>query len=195
MVFTNKGQGMKSYRQFLESSYAARDNESEIVHHVSPSQKDFSTFRPMSHFGSAAAARSIAKAVSDMLDNPRIHHYSARISLGKVHELPDDHDGYGETHSPDSIARVLHKQGIISREEASEPTHTRNHASIARLVRSKGIHTLRYRNNIEGGHSYIITHPSQVRILSKTKPGAESIVNTKRSTPADAFVVGHDPFY
>lgn len=180
---------MKTFRLFLESSYAAHDGESEIVHHVSSSKKDFSKFRPMSHFGNASAARSIAREIPNTSDddNPRIHHYSSRIHLGKVHDLPDDHDDNegGEDHNPRSIARVLQSQGVISKDEASDRKHTKNHASIARLLRSKGIHTLRYKNNVEGGHSYIITHPSQVRVLSKTEPGKESNINIQRSYEKD----------
>lgn len=184
---------MKSFILFLESSFAARDGEHpNVFHHISgpdvnAPRQQISNFRPMSHFGDDRTARNVADLVSTRAGGgyePRIHRYSVRLKTGRIHDLPDDHDQGNQDHSPYSIATALRDQGVLRPEEVNDKT-TRSHASIARLIRSKGIDTLRYKNNLEGGTSYIITHPKQVRILSQTKPNREAIINTSRAYDVD----------
>jgi hypothetical protein len=168
------------YNTLDESRYQPREGESEILHHVSTSPKNFNIFRPMSHFGDADAARHFGKY------SYTPHHYAVRIKLGRVHELsdssdsPDFNNGGGSNHNPQMIANILHHEGIMSFEDYDNPKHTQSHAAIARYIRSRGIDTLKYKNNEEGGTSYIITHPNQVRVLKQSIPGYTKINPPKR---------------
>ena len=51
---------MIRFRDFIaESTYKAQSGESEILHHLTPHK--FDQFKPMSHFGTAQASRSLMK--------------------------------------------------------------------------------------------------------------------------------------
>ena len=196
---------MKTFKMFLESSFAAREGEHpDVFHHISgpdvnAPRQQIKNFRPMSHFGEPGTVRNMKRVVDDRAGdeyNPRIRHYAVRLKTGTIHDLPDDHDQGNEEHSPYSIAKALQSQGVLTHEETNNRNNTRSHAAIARLIRSKGINTLRYKNNLEGGTSYIITHPNQVRILKQTRPGREATVNTSRAyEPTSYSLSDRDPFY
>ena len=190
---------MKTFKMFLESSFAAREGEHpDVFHHISE-RPGIREFRPMSHFGEPGTVRNMPRVIDDRADgsgSPRIHHYAVRLKTGRIHDLPDDHDQGNEEHSPYSIAKALQSQGVLTPEEANNRNNTRSHAAIARLIRSKGINTLRYKNNLEGGTSYIITHPNQVRILQQTRPGRAATVNTSRAYEPTSYALSdRDPFY
>lgn len=174
---------MLSFAEFLleRAEYRSQDGESDVVHHAS--SHDFDEFRPLSHFGTASAAR--ARAVTPGSDPREAKHlYSARIRTGNVVRIGDD----SKNHTPSSLLHSLHKAGHISvnnyiklddKMRASSDDGERSKILLDHLKRRK-INTISYKNTVEdpGSTSYIITHPKQVRILRKTK----APVNVERGT-------------
>lgn len=164
---------MLSFKDFINESleYLPKTGESEVVHHSS--DKSFPSFNPLSHFGTANAAR--ARAVSSgQSPKDSKHLYSARLNLGNVVNMGDD----GENHTPHGILHSLHKAGHITvnnylnmrnKMSAAENDESRKDMLVKYLKRRK-IDTIRYKNRVEdpGSTSYIITHPKQVRILRKS---------------------------
>lgn len=159
---------MKSFREFLGENVAWRqqDGESEIVHHVT--HNSFSKFLPFSHFGSHGAARAVGSDKRISNDDISMRHIAARIKLGNVAHIKDTphHDGH-------SIAKLLHDAGHFSDNDMRDFNQTGldRHEFIKKRLKQKGINTLAYKNEYEdkGSTSYMITHPSQVRVLRKTK--------------------------
>ena len=181
---------MKTFQEHLEeSTYHAKEDESEIVHHLTSHK--FDKFRPLSHFGSKGASREVMgqkeydydKDDNEVpIDRKKLQHHVVRIKLGKVAHI-DDHGG--EHNSPSDLSHTLHGHGHITPEQhknhlelAKQGKLTNDH--IAKTLRSNGIHTLAYKNEVEdrGSTSYMITHHSQVRHLRT--PGKNAKVNFDR---------------
>jgi hypothetical protein len=175
---------MITFKLFLESTYKAQDGESEILHHVSP--HNFNEFKPFSHFGSKATVRHFK---NNYLENDTKTSYSVRLKLGNIAHVEEDESG---EHHPINLINQLRLAGHITNQEHNtlhniyknslEGNHKeRRQKSIdhfdhlSKWLNNKGIHTISYNNVGEiDSHqtekdrkSYIITHPSQVRILKK----------------------------
>lgn len=173
---------LKSFMEYLleKAEYRADDGESEVVHHSSDT--DFSSFHPLSHFGSPAAARARAVSSKNASAEEPKHLYSARLKLGRTVSISDD----GEDHKPASILHSLHKAGHISAHHYLGYDDKMRAASdeegrkkiLLDILKKRKIDTIRYKNDVEdaGSTSYIITHPKQVRLLRKSN----SPVNVKR---------------
>jgi len=168
---------MLSFLQYLdESTRDAQEDESEIVHHLSPFK--FKKFKPLSHFGTRQAAREIIKTRDEYfdeegepydLDPSKIYHYAAKIKLGNIAEIEDD----GEDHNPQTISYALHRAGHITDSQRNEHEKlgdelTNQH--VVKALRENDIQTVSYKNAREdkGSTSYMITHPSQVRVIRQT---------------------------
>jgi hypothetical protein len=180
---------MKRLRDILSE---VNQNGHETVHHISP-EPNIDHFHPLSHFGTYKAARQVGsyanarkpEEISDNADYRERTHYKARLSPGNIHHL----NGDGGEHGNLDLLSQLHHSGLFSKEEhnqhytAIQKIHkedgtndysgTRNMRAtqyMANAIRSKGVHTLAYRNAFEhtGKKSYIITHPNQVHIIKKT---------------------------
>jgi len=172
---------MLSYSEFLleKAEYKAQEGESPIVHHAS--DQDFTEFRPLSHFGTANAARARAVTNDSTASQPK-NLYSARIRLGKTVRIVDT----GENHTPESIIHGLHMAGHVTAAHydryydkmKAATSHAEKTKIVLDVLKRRKINTITYRNRIEdaGSNSYMITHPSQVRLLSKSK----SPVNVRR---------------
>lgn len=165
---------MKTLKKVLAESYKyhKRSGESEIVHHISKTDKDISGhFYPLSHFGTANAVRAVATGVHESKPQ-RI--YSVRIKLGNVVHLNTDPG----SHTAYEIVRLLHHERHITKREADElQDHMDGHADCDsalshQLAVKHKINTISYTNGFEhpGSTSYIITHPSQVRVLRSSIP-------------------------
>lgn len=150
-------------RVILESKeQQAQPGESQVLHHAaSGTIKDF---HALSHFGTAVAARTRAAF------NGAGTAYSVRLKLGNVVHIPHDS---GE-HSHEEITDALLKHNHISKEEQTnlhnsykDKNYNDKTKILSKHLISKGINTVSYKNEMEddGSTSYIITHPSQVRIL------------------------------
>lgn len=171
----------KQLRQIVENKNwkPENDDESEVLYHVSP--HDFTQFRPFSHFGTSYAARTIADQSydSDFNKHEKTHNYTVRLKMGKVLDANIDlaHHGFEFDH-PTAYATVLHREGHIDHRDhtrlqeklKAEPELVKQYELLANHVRKMGYNTIRYTNHMEdeGSKSYVITHPSQVRILKKT---------------------------
>ena len=180
---------MKSFLLFLESEeYRAKEGESEVVHHLTTKNFDPNSFRPLSHFGTKKAARDVIKNRVELetdkpIEKTKPKHHAVRLSLGNVVTVKDN----GDYHSPAAFSKSLHKAGHLDAKQAAAHErlgHNLTNKRIASDLRKNGIHTIKYKNNIEdpGSTSYMITHPSQVRPLRSTKPGQTAKVNWKRTT-------------
>jgi hypothetical protein len=154
------------------------------LHHVSP-RDDIEQFHPLTHFGTSKAAFQAGKYKNraDNAEGRPSTHYKVRINKGNVLKLRGDS---GE-HTPSSILYSLTHTGHISHDEylhhhekIKELDHkhggdTWSKPSLqakeyaANVIRSKGFHTLEYKNHFEhpGSKSYMITHPSQVTVRDK----------------------------
>jgi hypothetical protein len=159
---------MISFRNFItESTYKAQSCESEILHHLTPHK--FDKFRPMSHFGTAKAARAVMKnKVDDEIvgKNDPINAMTVRIKLGNVRSIPDDNLG----HDPRDVNDLLYSHNHISKKQYETNKKKGNRLTnndLAKCLRSNNIQTLKYKNQYEdpGSTSYIITDPNQVRKL------------------------------
>jgi len=172
---------MKSFFEYLleKAEYQAQPDESEVVHHAS--DHDFTEFHPLSHFGTSNAAR--ARAVFNIVTASRPKNlYTARIKLGKVAHIVDD----GNDHTPEYILHGLHDAGHITSNHYDKtfekmkntPSVEGRKKIVLDTLKKRKINTIIYKNRIEdpGSNSYIITHPSQVRILSRST----SRVNVRR---------------
>ena len=159
---------------FAEESIYGRadDDESEVVHHVTPHK--FSEFNPLSHFGTkkAAGARAFALATDYEYGKPKkdnvFNALAARLRLGNVVDIDDTN-----THTAWDIAKSLCRKNIISKEDRDAvPKESGPEADkiLLNILKVYAIDTLRYTNDIEdpGSTSYIITDPSQVRILKRS---------------------------
>ena len=156
-----------------ESMYGrADDDESEVVHHVTPHK--FSEFNPLSHFGTkkAAGARAFALATDYEYGKPKkdnvFNALAARLRLGNVVDIDDTN-----THTAWDIAKSLCRRNIISKEDRDAVPKESGPAAdkiLLNILKVYAIDTLRYTNDIEdpGSTSYIITDPSQVRILKRS---------------------------
>ena len=156
-----------------ESMYGrADDDESEVVHHVTPHK--FSEFNPLSHFGTkkAAGARAFALATDYEYGKPKkdnvFNALAARLRLGNVVDIDDTN-----THTAWDIAKSLCRRNIISKEDRDVVPKEPGPAAdkiLLNILKVYAIDTLRYTNDIEdpGSTSYIITDPSQVRILKRS---------------------------
>jgi hypothetical protein len=177
---------MISFKQFIEEDkrYKAQEGESEVLHHLSPNKFDPNDFRPLSHFGTAAASRDLIGQRRDFLaqyPDPNggpnyddVHHHAIRIKLGKVVHLPDVE---GADHTPNVLSHLLHDEGHITPEQHKEHLNLKRDLKfdhIANTLRKNGIHTLSYTNTSEdpGSKSYMITDKSQVRPLRSSKGSA-----------------------
>ena len=156
-----------------ESMYGrADDDESEVVHHVTPHK--FSEFNPLSHFGTkkAAGARAFALATDYEYGKPKkdnvFNALATRLRLGNVVDIDDTN-----THTAWDIAKSLCRRNIISKEDRDVVPKEPGPAAdkiLLNILKVYAIDTLRYTNDIEdpGSTSYIITDPSQVRILKRS---------------------------
>jgi hypothetical protein len=172
---------MLSFSEFLleKAEYNAQEGESSVVHHAS--DQDFDQFRPLSHFGTANAARARAVSNSSNASQPK-NLYTARIKLGKVAHIVDN----GDNHSPESILHGLHMAGHVTAAHydkyydkmRSATSHADKTKIVLDVLKKRKINTIAYKNRVEdpGSRSYMITHPSQVRLIRKTK----APVNVKR---------------
>ena len=177
---------MLNFKLFLESAeYKAKKGESEVVHHLTTSDFKTNEFKPLSHFGTKEAARNVVKSKAEIMgkepENVKAKHHAVRIKLGKVAWIKDQ----GDDHSPQSLSRVLHKAGHITkqqREKHASLGRKLTHGRIADDLRKNGIHTLAYKNRVEdrGSTSYMITHSSQVRHLKSTEADKSAKVNWKK---------------
>ena len=169
----------------------------EVLHHISP--HDIDSFHPLSHFGTYKAAKQIGSQlhrseVSDKSSYNASHrdryHYKARlINKGTTHHMSGD----AGSHTPSDLIHSLHHEGVFNRSEVNhhfnnlqkihretggsdDSPHHKALEYAANAIRSKGIHTLSYKNEYEhaGQKSYITTHPDQVHVLSKTKVAVRS---------------------
>ena len=159
---------------FAEESIYGRadDDESEVVHHVTPHK--FSEFNPLSHFGTkkAAGARAFALATDYEYGKPKkdnvFNALATRLRLGNVVDIDDTN-----THTAWDIAKSLCRRNIISKEDRDVVPKEPGPAAdkiLLNILKVYAIDTLRYTNDIEdpGSTSYIITDPSQVRILKRS---------------------------
>lgn len=165
---------MKTFKEFLreKAEYGTQEGEGPVVHHAS--DQDFKEFRPLSHFGSADAARARAVTIGSASSEPK-HLYTARIRTGNVARIGDD----AANHTPASILHSLHKAGHINVSSYIKTDDKMRAASdegerskiLLDVLKRKKINTIAYKNRVEdpGKTSYIITHPKQVRLLRKTK--------------------------
>lgn len=164
---------LMSFKVFLESVYKAQDDESEILHHLTPN-KNFTKFRPFSHFGDAKAARNVAlqkdnerEARAPSIQNKMTHH-AVRIKKGRTVQISDP----GNYHGIHDYSRDLHASGHLTDTEHNYITNHRGGENtttnrLSSILKRKGINTLKYDNEIEGGTGYVITDPNQVRSLKK----------------------------
>jgi len=160
---------MIRFRDFIaESTYKAQSGESEILHHLTPHK--FDKFKPMSHFGTAQASRSLMKfrMDDDNVKGKAIIHHAVRIKLGNVRHMEDDQTNSG--HRPDVVNDMLYQNKIISRkqyETNKKKGRSLTNYDLARTLKSNNIQTIAYKNEFEdpGSTSYIITDPKQVRRL------------------------------
>jgi hypothetical protein len=181
---------MMSFFEFLleKAEYQAQPDESEVVHHASNS--DFTEFHPLSHFGTANAARARAIYDTEPEDEGKKRTkpknlYTARIKLGKVAHIADTDD----EHTPITILDSLHDAGHIDKASHREYTtamhklHTDEDrkAVLLNALKKHKINTISYNNTVEdpGSRSYIISHPSQVRLLQKTKSPVDAVRGEK----------------
>jgi hypothetical protein len=163
-----------------------RKGESEILHHVSKNNSFRSKFNPLSHFGTADAARDRAISIKNRLRSARwinsgwgnkavpskFTHYEVRLRLGKVKRIEDT-----GLEIPWEYLIAFAKAGIIAPREKKFHMDIidKNKAGmpwpdyLVSLVKKKGIDTLIYKNTTEdpGKLSFIITDPSQVRVLHR----------------------------
>lgn len=171
---------IKSFLEHLfeKAEYAAQDGESAVVHHASPS--DFDQFKPLSHFGTANAARARAVSVGQSPEEKK-HLYSARLKLGKTVRIGDSL----RNHKAMDIALSLHQAGHMNhkgytgmRDKMKTMEEPERQKHLVSYLKKRKIDTIQYRNGVEdpGSTSYIITHPKQVRLLRKS----EAPINVKR---------------
>jgi hypothetical protein len=160
---------MLRFRDFIaESTYKAHSGESEILHHLTPHK--FDQFKPMSHFGTAQASRSLMKfrMDDDNVKGKAIIHHAVRLKLGNVRHMEADQTNSG--HRPDVVNDMLYQNKIISRkqyETNKKKGRSLTNYDLARTLKSNNIQTIAYKNEFEdpGSTSYIITDPKQVRRL------------------------------
>ena len=160
---------MLRFKDFIaESTYKAQSGESEILHHLTPHK--FDQFKPMSHFGTAQASRSLMKfrMDDDNVKGKAIIHHAVRLKLGNVRRIEDDQTNSG--HRPDVVNDMLYQNKIISRkqyETNKKKGRSLTNYDLARTLKSNNIQTIAYKNEFEdpGSTSYIITDPKQVRRL------------------------------
>jgi hypothetical protein len=169
---------MLSFKKFVEESkeYKAQEGESVVLHHLTPNRFNPTEFHPLSHFGTATAARDLIRQRRefDDLGDADVHHHAVRIKLGKVVHIPDSQGD----HSPDELSHMLVRAGHITPEQHSEHMKLKkdlDYSHVAKSLRNNGIHTLSYENIYEdpGSTSYMITDKSQVRPLRSSKGAAK----------------------
>ena len=149
-----------SSNEFKESSWG------KYLYHATSS--NFRTLRPGSHFGSLESARARGED-SVFYKSPvnKVHSYSYKPS-GKTVNVEDN---WGADSPARSIVTQLHKQNYISKQE-HDNLHTKmkgtpgsdtygdaaqHNKLLTPFLKSKGISTLRYKNEVEkGGHSYVV---------------------------------------
>jgi len=194
---------MLTFKQLNESrDYQRKEGESKVLHHVTPVA--FNKFKPMSHFGTANAARAVAadkfnmektndlrmnrpiKSLTKKVNKTKFYSHSVRLKLGKVAHISDYE---GSQHSPSRVVDLLIKHKVLPIKATNSllkkshdhlnggPPLTHNH--IAKALNAHGIDTLKYKNHYEdeGKMSYIITRPDQVRTLRKK---SKSNLNLKK---------------
>jgi len=181
---------MKSFVEFLVESYKykAQKGESEVLHHLTANK--FDTFKSFSHFGTANAARSRAFSKPKVSNDTRKsdNMYSVRIKKGKTVDVDD----LG-TNTPQDLAVSLHKRGHISTKEKKYVTGSSSksdaHHNLLDVLKARKIKTMRYKNEFEdpGKHSYIITHPDQVRVLRKKEHAKINLEKGEKHTSPDVF--------
>lgn len=157
---------MKTFKRFIiEIVYKPEKHESELLYHISP--HDIESFNHLSHFGTKIAARQRGHEKG----YTKLHQYTVRLKLGNVKNIDDT-----GSNEPYDIVDSLYNNGHISKDEHANLRNTfdeyepETHAKkLSLFLRKKNIHTLSYINDFEdrGKKSYIITHPSQVRIIHK----------------------------
>ena len=167
---------MITFKEYLEEA-----KNLTIAYHSTPHK--FKEFRTLSHFGSKKAAQDRYNDLSqngyyDSEDSigigpakkiSKITNYKAHIDLGNTLHLKDE-----EQLDHMAILGQMKKKGIITPEEHSKiyknnksANRTKFATDVAKLIRSKGYHSITYENEFEdpGSKSYIITHPSQIKRL------------------------------
>jgi hypothetical protein len=179
---------MKLLRHILEQ---AAQTGHEVVHHISP--HDIDKFHPLTHFGTYKAARAVGSQlhVNDIErefghpspeERERFHYKARLVNKGNTFHLSNDGS---LSHTPDTLIHHLRRDGVLSHDEANNhlkhvvglmskhktPNSQEAKEYVGNVIRSQGIHTLSYVNDIEhpGNKSYIITHPNQVHVIKKTK--------------------------
>lgn len=163
---------MKKLRDIVENkNYKPQEDESEIVHRVVPDGNFGDHIHPLSHFGTKATSRSflVQRSSNYDSDDHKFHVYSGRIKLGNVIHVDD----IGE-HDTHNFAEQLHDNGHISTKDHekiqnSEVDSPEAMSLLVNALKKRNINTIAYRNEYEsvGDKSYVITDPSQFRILRK----------------------------
>lgn len=101
-------------------------------------------------------------------------YYTTRLKLGNVAHIEDVQDDHFPT-----IAQELHNKGHISKEDHQSVIDANKidagngntaKETLLGVLKKNNIDTISYNNEYEGdgtSKSYMITHPSQVRVLKK----------------------------
>ena len=174
------------YRQFLEEAGAWHPKYGEsktLLHHIS--DKSFSSFRPLSHFGTVRASRARTASSENYIHTKQFYHYSVRIKPGNTVHIGDIEDD----HHPSHIVNALHHAGHITDEEHETTHHQLSRTSsdigkervLTSLLQRKNIDTLSYTNSLEhpGSKSYITVNPKNIRIVNKKRVSSENINKKK----------------
>lgn len=155
---------MKKFRQWLDEVRLFRSTASE---------KDGA----LPHYGTKSIVRDFH---NDFPSNRSNRVKAAEVDLGNVHDL-GKHDVYGNDHSAEGLAGVLHRDGILSHDDHkqiigkgkgnSESVQKR----LVQKLKDKQIHSLRYKypwsskkDNRPQEDAYILTDPSSQIKKSRT---------------------------
>lgn len=176
---------MRPLREILKED-EAKEGEGPVMWHVSRHARiSGGQFHPLTHFGEKDTVRSRAQDVQ----TKSVH--AVRIKHGNSFQTDD----VGK-HSPHALLNHLHKKGMFNDQEHQQHTNELNRISnnrvgyakknpnltskgreansyLAHAIRNKGYHSLHYKNDVEGGTSHIITHPSQVRVIKSRSNSKE----------------------
>jgi hypothetical protein len=138
-----------------------------ILYHGSPNGK-IERFGALQHFGNKEAA--LDRITDHLFRFKRCWVYRVHI-----HRNPEDRivviRDHNRGHHPWDVASMLQETGHFSEDDKDavyRPKTTRgSKLCLLRLLEKRSIDLLRYRNNIEGGISWIVPDPARIKIVKK----------------------------
>lgn len=156
------------------------EDASKILYHGT--LKTLSSFKPFTHFGTAAAAKDRLEDLdngSEAFDN-KAKIYAVKLNIKNPAKLSRD---ISDNHKLMDYVSGLIESDSITKEEADT---VRTAAQLIKLLRSKNYDGMMYRNSMEdpGSVSYVILDSSQAQIVKTLKLYTKELNKILRANPS-----------